>query len=161
VKFILHLHKLLSERHVLILSSQWRLGFQNSLMYLHSSIKLFCTICCHISYLPHTSQNLVTGPYPKLVQSISHFHKFCLWIYLIIFLLYPPVSRDSAVGIATGCGLDDQGVGFHVPTGQAFSLLYVVQTSSGAHPASYPMGTRAFFPGGKAAGAWSWPLNSN
>jgi hypothetical protein len=31
---------------------------------------------------------------------------------------------------------------------------------SGAHPASYPMGTRVSFPGGKAAGAWSWPLTS-
>jgi hypothetical protein len=27
-----------------------------------------------------------------------------------------------------------------------------------AHPASYPMGNRGSFPGGKAAGAWSWPL---
>jgi hypothetical protein len=27
--------------------------------------------------------------------------------------------------------------------------------------ASYPMGTRVSFPGGKAAGAWSWPLTSN
>jgi hypothetical protein len=29
-----------------------------------------------------------------------------------------------------------------------------------AHPASYPMGTRGYFPGGKAAGAWSWGLTS-
>jgi len=29
-----------------------------------------------------------------------------------------------------------------------------------AHPASYPVGTRGSFPGGKAAGAWSWPLTS-
>jgi hypothetical protein len=35
-----------------------------------------------------------------------------------------------------------------------------VQNGSGAHPASYPMGTRGSFPGGKAAGAWSWPLAS-
>jgi len=26
------------------------------------------------------------------------------------------------------------------------------------HPASYLMVTRYFFPGAKAAGAWSWPL---
>jgi hypothetical protein len=31
--------------------------------------------------------------------------------------------------------------------GQGFSLLHVVQTSSGAHPASYTMGTRTFPPG--------------
>jgi hypothetical protein len=27
-------------------------------------------------------------------------------------------------------------------------------------PATYPMGTRGYFSGGKAAGAWSWSLNS-
>jgi hypothetical protein len=27
-------------------------------------------------------------------------------------------------------------------------------------PASYPMGTRGSFPGGKSAGPWSWPLTS-
>jgi hypothetical protein len=30
-------------------------------------------------------------------------------------------------------------------------LFHVVQTSSGAHPASYLMGTGGSFPGGKAA----------
>jgi len=29
-----------------------------------------------------------------------------------------------------------------------------------AHLVSYPMGTRVYFPGGKAAGAWGWPLTS-
>jgi hypothetical protein len=28
------------------------------------------------------------------------------------------------------------------------------------HSTSYPMGTGGSFPGGKAAGAWSWPLTS-
>jgi hypothetical protein len=48
-----------------------------------------------------------------------------------------------------------------VPAGAGnFSLHHGVQTGSGAHPDSYPMGTRYFLPGGKAAGAWSWPLTS-
>jgi hypothetical protein len=34
-----------------------------------------------------------------------------------------------------------------------FSLHHRVQNGSGAHPASYPMGIRGSFPGGKAAGA--------
>jgi hypothetical protein len=29
-----------------------------------------------------------------------------------------------------------------------------------AHPDSYPMAIRDSFPGGKVAGAWSWPLTS-
>jgi hypothetical protein len=33
-----------------------------------------------------------------------------------------------------------------------FYLLYEVQTGSGAHPASYPMGTRSSIPGGKRPG---------
>jgi hypothetical protein len=70
-------------------------------------------------------------------------------------------SRDSSVGIALGKGLDDRGsrVRFSAGAGN-FSLHHRVQNGSGAHPASYPMGTRGSFPGGKAAGAWSWPLTS-
>jgi len=34
------------------------------------------------------------------------------------------------------------------------------QTGSGAHTASYQMGTEGFFPEAKATGAWSWPLTS-
>jgi hypothetical protein len=41
-----------------------------------------------------------------------------------------------------------------------FSLHYRVQNGSGVHPASYPIGTRGSFSGGKAAEAWSWPLTS-
>jgi hypothetical protein len=63
-------------------------------------------------------------------------------------------GRDSSVCIALGYGLDDRGsrVRFPVGTGN-FSLHHSVQNGSGAHPASYPMGTRGSFPGGKAAGA--------
>jgi hypothetical protein len=41
-----------------------------------------------------------------------------------------------------------------------FSLHHRVQNVTGAHPTSCPMGTRDSLPGGKAAGAWSWPLTS-
>jgi hypothetical protein len=60
------------------------------------------------------------------------------------------MNRDSAIGIATGYGLDDQGAGVRVPVGQQFSLLHVVRTGSGALPASYPMGTGGSFSGGEA-----------
>jgi hypothetical protein len=57
--------------------------------------------------------------------------------------------------------LDDQGSGVRFPAGAGnFSFHHSVQNGSGAHPASCPMGTRGSFPGGKAAGAWSWPLTS-
>jgi hypothetical protein len=63
-------------------------------------------------------------------------------------------SRDSSVGIALGYGLDNRGTRVRLPGGAGnFSLHHRVQNGSGAHPASYPMGTRGSFPGGIAAGA--------
>jgi hypothetical protein len=51
--------------------------------------------------------------------------------------------------------------GVRAPAGAGnFSLHHRVQTNSGAHPASYPMGTRSSFPGTKAACVWGWPLTS-
>jgi hypothetical protein len=62
-------------------------------------------------------------------------------------------SRDSSVSIALGYGLDDPGYKVRFPAGAGnFSLHHRVQNGSGAHPASYPMGTRGSFPGGKSAG---------
>jgi hypothetical protein len=40
--------------------------------------------------------------------------------------------------------------GFASWQGQNYSLFHGVQTNSGAHQASYPMGTRVSFPGGEA-----------
>jgi hypothetical protein len=58
-------------------------------------------------------------------------------------------SQGSSVVIATGYGLDNQGLGIQFLAGaRKFSLLHHVHTGCGAHPASYPMGTRGSFPGG-------------
>jgi hypothetical protein len=56
------------------------------------------------------------------------------------------LALGSSVSIATGYGLDDRGSGvrFLAETGN-FSLFNRVQTGSGAHPASYPMGTGGSF----------------
>jgi hypothetical protein len=67
---------------------------------------------------------------------------------------YPFNSRDSSVGIALGYGLDDWDSRVRILAEDGnFSLHHRVQNGSGAHPASYPMGTRGSFSGGKAAGA--------
>jgi hypothetical protein len=53
---------------------------------------------------------------------------------------------DSSVGIAMGYGLDGRSL---IPgRGKIF-----LSSSSGDHPASYPMGTGDFFPGDKVTGA--------
>jgi hypothetical protein len=47
--------------------------------------------------------------------------------------------------IALGYGLDDRGSRVRFPAAAGnFSLHHRVQNGSGAHPASYPMGTRGF-----------------
>jgi hypothetical protein len=62
-------------------------------------------------------------------------------------------GSDSSVGIALGYGLEDRGSKDRFPAGVGnFSLHHRVQNGSGAHPASYPIGTRGSFLGGKAAG---------
>jgi hypothetical protein len=60
-------------------------------------------------------------------------------------------SRDSSVGLVLGYGLDDRGSSVRFPAGAGSFSLHRVQNGSGAHSASYPMGTRGSFPGGKAA----------
>jgi hypothetical protein len=55
---------------------------------------------------------------------------------------------ELGVGVATDYGLDNRRVGVRAQVG-----LHIVLTCSGAHLASYPMGTESFFPAGKAAGA--------
>jgi hypothetical protein len=50
-------------------------------------------------------------------------------------------------------GLDNQGPRVQFPAGVGnFSLHHHVQNSCGAHPASYPVGTRGSFPECKVAG---------
>jgi hypothetical protein len=66
----------------------------------------------------------------------------------ILFLSIP--NRDSSVGIETGYGLEGSGL---IPgRGTNFLLFHSVQTGSGAHPASYSMGT-----GGVIYSEVKWP----
>jgi hypothetical protein len=94
----------------------------------------------------------------QIISSITAHYFICRY-FVFVVLLSKRKSHDSSVGIALGYGLDDRGsrIRFSAWAGH-FSLHYRVQNGSGAHRASYPMGTRVSFPGGKAAGAWNWPL---
>jgi hypothetical protein len=59
------------------------------------------------------------------------------------------MRQDRLVCIETGDGLDDRSS--ILDSGQDFSLRHHVETSSGAHPASYPTGTGCSLFEGKAA----------
>jgi hypothetical protein len=62
-------------------------------------------------------------------------------------------GRDISAGTALGYGLDDRGSRVRFPAGAGnFSLHHRVQNGSGAHPPSYPTGTRRSFPGVKRPG---------
>jgi hypothetical protein len=80
----------------------------------------------------------VQGPLLPIPDKSSH-----------TYLLTHVPNLVSVVGIAMGYGLDGPG-----------SIPGSVQTDSGAHLASCPMGTGGYFPGGKAAGSCSRPLTS-
>jgi hypothetical protein len=61
--------------------------------------------------------------------------------------------RSDPVRIALDYRLDDRGSRVPFPAGtRNFSLHHRVQNGSVTHPASYPMGIRGSFLGGKVAG---------
>jgi hypothetical protein len=79
--------------------------------------------------------------------SIRHHHLLFFFHFLFIIL----GSRDSSVGIVTGYGLDDRGVGVRIPVGsRIFCSPQCPHRLLG--PPSYSMGIGDYFPGGKAAG---------
>jgi hypothetical protein len=60
-------------------------------------------------------------------------------------------SRGSSGSIVSDYGLDHRAIEVRSQSGvEDFSSSRCVQTGSGAHPATYPMGTVGPFPGGKA-----------
>jgi hypothetical protein len=69
--------------------------------------------------------------------------------------------RDSAVGIATGYGLDDRRGGVRVQVGSKIIFSPHGSDRLWGSPSLLSNGTVDSFPGRKAAGAWSWPLTSN
>jgi hypothetical protein len=88
----------------------------------------------------------------KILQIIIYFMLIKYW-WIISSLPGLLRSRSSSGSIVSDYGLDDQTIRVQSPTGaEDFSYSPCVQTGSGAHPASYPMGTGGPFPGGKA-----WP----
>jgi hypothetical protein len=76
---------------------------------------------------------------------------------------HPCCALFVGAGIAQwySAGLRVWWSGVRVPGGAGYySLHHRVQAGSVTHRASYLMGIRGSLPGGKAAGAWSWPLTS-
>jgi hypothetical protein len=78
--------------------------------------------------------------------SVHSLHRYAIMAWCLIKYRGSFTFTYSKVRLTAGAG--------------NFSLHHRVQNGSGAHQASYPMGKRGSFPGGKAAGALSCPLTS-
>jgi hypothetical protein len=80
----------------------------------------------------------------------EHFSYPLLVLLSVILSLYKFTYLSSKMFYY---GLDNQAVGVQFPAEAKdfFSLASCVHTSSGAHPASYPMGTGGPFPGIKCS----------
>jgi hypothetical protein len=146
-------------RYILILSSILRLWIQNDHFlwwwWRRRGFRLKFLCISHFYTQPFFQYFITkeTGGPPSNLPNV---------ILLIFYLPHTCYkSRDSSVVVALGYGLDDRGSRVRFPAGAGnFSPHHRVQNSSGAYPASYLMGTRVSFPGGKAAEAWSWPFTS-
>jgi hypothetical protein len=96
---------------------------------------------------------------PESVQSTPILKTFLPKIDLGVILSSP--SRSCKRMFPVRCLEILNASGARVSAGAGnFSFHHRVQTGSGTHPASYPMGSRGSFPGGKAAGSSSWPFTT-
>jgi hypothetical protein len=90
----------------------------------------------HDRFLPNSYQFTTIPLTPTIYNLVTEEHR----------------SRVRSGSIVSDYGLDDRTIGVRFPVGaKDFSCSLCVQTGSGAHPASCPMGTGGPFRGGKSA----------
>jgi hypothetical protein len=75
-----------------------------------------------------------------------------VWLYLFVC-----GSRGSVVGIASGYGLDEWGIGIRVPVRSRIFSSPCRPDRSWGRPSLLYNGYRGLLPRVKAVGAWSWP----
>jgi hypothetical protein len=97
-------------------------------------------------YFKHNHGSFISGVYSDFLVSLAGIRSEKFRSIIQVSSSLPGNTRDSSVSIALGYGLDDQGSRVRFRRGWEFF--------------SYLMGTRGPFHGGKAAGAWNWPLTS-
>jgi hypothetical protein len=118
---------------------------------------------------------IFTSPYHKENTTLLHYTDHLVNVFLRIFVpvhsedhmkpivqtaellivksrgIYSYGEPGSSGGTVSGYGLDDRVIeGRPLQKRKDFSSSFCVQTGSGAHPASCPIGTGGHFPRGKA-----------
>jgi len=132
----------------------------------------WCNCCCACSirnyfFFPKTDNSLFHNcltPSWQLFYTLKHIDVARVNVHMqqskheknILCTLFFLRSRASTVSLVARSRTGRAGFGFLVGSID-FSLLQNRGTSSGAHTASYVMGTGVLC-WGKAAGVWSWPL---
>jgi hypothetical protein len=84
----------------------------------------------------------------------------CLWKRSSVFHSFTAFLEMESVCMVSGCRLDGRAIAiWSQAAANDLSCRLCVQTSSGAHPASYPVDTEGSLPGVKAGGVWRSPLH--
>jgi hypothetical protein len=97
------------------------------------------------------AENLKNSSFVNFIPNIFLFHLIEVQIFTSVFSFL--WSQDSSVSIVTPYGLDGAGNEVVFLSGtRDFSVLHRVDTGFACHPAFFPIGNGACFPGGKAAG---------
>jgi hypothetical protein len=102
------------------------------------------TLTTHLHLMPRSgmSRSYISA-LPWRVAGLLCFFLYCCHIDELR-------SRGSSGSIVSDYGLDDRAIGVRFPAGaKDFSSNLCVQTGSGAHPVSCPVGTGGPFPGAK------------
>jgi hypothetical protein len=101
-------------------------------------------VTIHPQLAPRSSRLGAIPPLPLLLHR-------CVVGMLYLLIKLTSCLPGSSVSIVYGYGLDDRAIEVRSPTeARGFSSSLYVQTSSGAHPTYYPVGTEGPFPGAKA-----------
>jgi hypothetical protein len=98
--------------------------------------------------LPVRKEEVVATPQQEQSSSVSPLMHLCAILYYI--------RRAGVAQAHSDCLLHGRPRGRSSSHGRGKNFLHIVQTGSGVHPASYPMGTGGSLPGGKAAEARSY-----
>jgi hypothetical protein len=131
-------------------------------------ISIMTVICTHGTFEPHCLWDLCTKDM-KLrynsevyVASLSVHLCFISWITKRISIKFGMcTSRDSAIGIATGYGLDGRGVGVRVPVGWRIFFSPRRHDRFWGPTSLLSSGYPGIYPRSKGAGVWCCPLTFN
>jgi hypothetical protein len=106
----------------------------------------FLALLQDINYFHISNSKAKKGLIKMLYNLMNLMCSSCMYVCMNV-----DTHKHTGAGIAQWCSarLRAGWSGIRVPAGGGNFSLHRVQTSSGAHPASYPMGTRGSFPGMK------------